>query len=517
MMKESLFKLVIFFSLLIPFSVYAGEGINYIAEEWLNLLHYDNQASVIDANSTFFLSKEGHINPKAEFEANLAAFEQKNVTALCAFPARAEYISRVTGKSFINPNCPAYEEFRQKVPMDQIFIIFAGENNTVPTSIMGHIFIKFSGISEGKLREHSFSYFATDVKTDNAKFYYDVLVSSIDGLYALTPYRKKIKDYLEVEQRPIWELELELTNEQKLYLHKHLWELKGQNVRYSFIFHNCGTGTVNILKIVQPQAINPQFYKLFETPVDYIKMLDKSGLIKNTEVIPSHEYQQKSKDGKKKSILEAKKSSQIYVGHNHNRHNLTELKFMPLYQDFYDVSKAYYDDIETKFLNFDLAYRNKFYLDKLDILNMRSIVDASQSLGLQSKYLKFAFENRLGQTNTAIKPVVEGGIGYAFAFWEQRLKPYVLPKIGYRYDQVNNFYIAPELGIIIKPLDNIKIIFSYEKYFDSRYNNRGYSEKISSNFAYLLFDQTTLYLKYHKYSGSHAADEELAMGIGYNF
>jgi hypothetical protein len=293
-----------------------------------------------------------------------------------------------------------------------------------------------------------------------------------------------------------------------------MWELKGVNVRYSFISHNCGTGTVNIIKVIYPDVIDTKFYKFFKTPIDYVKMFERGKIIENINLIRSDEYELKSKKGKKKNILDAKRSSQIYAGYKGLGNGGLELRYMPVYQDFYDVSKAYYDDIETKMLSIDLAYHNKLYINKVDLVSMRSIVDYKTL----SKYFRLSLENYLGRTNTGIKPVMEGGAGYSYALFNRIIKPYILPKIGYRYDNTNNFYVVPEFGIIFKPADNIKIVVSYEKYFDSRYNNRGFGKKLSTNFAYLFFDETTLYLKYNQYSDtSDKDDQEFMIGIGYSF
>jgi hypothetical protein len=588
-LNKSIFLPILLF-ILMPFFVSAKEGISYeniikivddkkLYEEkdWLYLLHYEGSRSVVDKNSEFFLSSKGHKDPKLEMSETIRAFfdssKKGDEHAICSFPARFEYITknaRLDKKLFPSPKCAGYEEFVEKAPLDTAAIVFASENNMVPSSIMGHIFVKISGETNGGLREHAFSYFATDFDESSPKVYLDVIFSSIDGIYALTPYSSKKENYIFYDQRVVWEIELNLNDEQKSYFHKHLWELKEKNVRYSFIFHNCGTASVNLFKIVYGGF---NMNKVFETPIDYIKKLESDGNIKSVSLIPSPEYYLKMvrdnydlidiykirtksgnlndkqkymanllhnyhesmgmaqndiyKDINKseldikeevKTVLDTNPSSRIYTGYKNYNKDAVEIEFMPLYQNFYDVSAGYFDDFETKIANIRLVYDDKVYVDKIDVFTSRSIIDSSLSWGMFSKHIGFSFENALGVDGFNLKPVLEAGGGYAFSLFNEAVKPYVLPKLGYRYDHYNNFYVVPEAGLIIKPVEDIKVVLTYEKYFNSKKNNRGFNERFTANAAYRLPKNFSLNFKYNKYSGTSLKDdEEFNIGIGLNF
>lgn len=68
----------------------------YNSVEWKNLLHYDNEKSVINKESNFFLSSDGFKNPQAEYLATLKAIteniKQQDNHAICKYPARFDYI-----------------------------------------------------------------------------------------------------------------------------------------------------------------------------------------------------------------------------------------------------------------------------------------------------------------------------------------------------------------------------------------------------------------------------------------
>lgn len=519
-----------------PSFVFAEEGIShngvileakekklFNSNEWKALLHYDSGKSMVDKNSEFFLDKKGYKNLEKEMNATIKFLYDKSLKgdsrAFCKFPARASFLQKNLNINldFDFSSCLGYGEAIKKIPMENVYIVFASENNSVPTSVMGHVLLKFSGNYLGKKREHAFSYFATDVDTNSPKFYFDVVFSSIDGLYVLSPYRAKKEAYLD-EKRSVWEVELELDEEQKSYLHKHIWELKRQNVRYSFINHNCGTASMNLLKIVYPEVGFEKKYKPFATPIDYILELNKEQKTNTINLIPSSEYMEKQKKSKQpKNILDSLPSSKLYLGYKNLDKDAIEMSFMPVYQDFYDVHKAQYDDYESKTLSINAIYDDKFYIDRIDILKMRSIIGAS-SIKDVSKYLKIAMENSIEKQNTSLKPVFEVGAGYSFPFFEYRVKPYVLPKVGYRYDDVHNAYIVSELGLILNSSENSKIVVSYEKYFNSEKNNRGFDEKFGANFAYLITKTNTLNISYNRYNSTVSKNnEEIRFGVGFSF
>ena len=146
----------------------------YNSLEWHNLLHYINGGSAINKNSTFFLSPDGYKNPKAEYIATIKEFlntdNLSNQHAICRYPARFNYIlqsSNLSANDFPKPTCYDYTEYKNKVPFEKIFIVFASENNISPSTMLGHSFLKI----EGQNKAHSFSYFAAFDTTDSLNFY----------------------------------------------------------------------------------------------------------------------------------------------------------------------------------------------------------------------------------------------------------------------------------------------------------------------------------------------------------
>ena len=495
----------------------------YKTSQWQNLLHYHNGQSVINKSSDFFLAKDGYKNPKAEYIATLKAFSDDDVSeadnhAICKYPARFDYVLKVNGfkkTDFPNVKCLAYEEYEQKVPIDNVTMIFASENNVSPSSMMGHSFIKLSGKNENGLKEHSFSYFATVDVSSTLKFYADILTVGIDGAYVLSPYAKKRDEYMLKEKRSLWEFDLNLTAKEIAYLKKHLWELKGHNIKYSLISHNCNTAVISILKVAKHKFATDSI-KPFVTPVEYVQELYNKELIKNISLEPTNYTKEKIKKYGVRNLLTANKSSRVEFGVRVSNLPYTEIRLSPIYQDIKDINTAYFDETESKIGEVALAYshnKKRAYIKSFDILKMRSIIDYGISQDY-SKYFKLSFENNMSDMKTKLKPVFEFGLGYGV--YGKQLVGYFLPKVGFRYDDYANLYIASEIGAVVKLSNKIKVITSYEQYFNAKSNNRGYNARYNCFLGYELSPNLDLHAEYNRYSDA-GIKNEFYLSVSYKF
>ncbi len=493
----------------------------YESQEWKNLLHYDGNKSVINSDSTFFLSPEGYNNPRAEYLATLKAMSDSDVQddghAICRYPARFEYILsklKLSKNDFPKVKCKAYREYLEKVPFDKVAIVFAAENNISPSSMMGHTFLKISGKNSKGYKEHAFSYFAAVDKADSLQFYIDVMTVGIDGAYILLPYREKENDYLYGEKRSLWEFDLKMTPAEKQKLKQHLWELKGSNISYSLISHNCNTAVISILKVANPD-FDIATIKPFITPVEYIQKLRFKQKIANAEIDPTDYIREKIRRYGIKNILEANKNTRIEISHHNTGKDFTKIKLSPVYQDIKDNNHGYFDEMESKIgeVSFGYSKDNKLFLDSINLLKMRSILDYDIQQDF-SKHFKLSFENDLNKNNTSLKPTFEFGLGVAK--YISNASFYLMPKVGWRYNHYNNFYITPEIGTIIHLTDKTKMLASYEYYFNSRGNNRGYNGKYNFYLGQELIENIDLYADYSYFQDANYK-HDFTIGLSYRF
>jgi hypothetical protein len=144
---------------------------------------------------------------------------------------------------------------------------------------------------------------------------------------------------------------------------------------------------------------------------------------------------------------------------------------------------------------------------------MKSIIDYSSTNSF-SKYFRLGFENDLFNEETELKPIFEFGLGISKKI--STTSVYILPKIGYHYDDYSNFYISPQIGAISKINDNIKIITSYEKYFNAKQNNIGFDEKYNFYIGYKVSSNNEVYFDYSHYSDAKYSDS-FTIGLSLHF
>ncbi len=262
------------------------------SDQWIALLHLNNSQPII-TDPNFILSIDD-FSPKNELLKTLDFFsdtQSRTKENACKFIARAEYLETHLNIpiGFDENQCVSYLEFRSKAPADEVSIVYASENLTQPSSMLGHSMLAISGMNESNvLVEHGISFF-TDLDTINlASILWDTLYEGKKAYFVIDPLPKNINYYLRNEQRNIWQYELNLTDNEKSLLHKHLWELRDLNIDYFFHQHNCATFSLDILSVAQPRLLAHR--QDWVTPIDVVKAAEASSTISKVQVYPSNKW-----------------------------------------------------------------------------------------------------------------------------------------------------------------------------------------------------------------------------------
>jgi len=263
--------------------------------EWKALLHAKQNHSYI-SDPHFFLS-HSTFSLESELIASLKAFQQPidlgNTHPICRFPARFHWLRsqlKLSPKHFPQPACTQYQEFIEKVPVASIALIFASANVTSPSSMMGHAFLKLSGINKKNIHvDHAVTYFTLLNSYNVPKIVYQNFAGGMQGFFALQPYSRLKKNYLQREHRNIWEYTLNITREQKLLIRDHVWELKNIKSDYLFAKYNCATLTWYFMQLIAPRSFKHPL-KAWVTPIDIVKMASHAKLIQHTQVITSNQW-----------------------------------------------------------------------------------------------------------------------------------------------------------------------------------------------------------------------------------
>ncbi|MEY2838835.1 MAG: hypothetical protein RJB60_1134 [Pseudomonadota bacterium] len=251
---------------------------------WAALLHV--QQGMPSTQDPHFILTLGHFSVEAELHATLEHLYGGAVpNAVCRFPARHAWIRKHLPQAPDLPllACADLNEFMRRVPFEQVSLVYASENLSQPSSMMGHLFLKVAGAhSQGQSVEHAIAFF-TDVDTYNLpKLMLDSLVLGMPGHFALSPYEDEVNTYVRKEQRSLWEYELKLDDFNRELLRLHLIELKQTTFTYYFHRYNCATLVKHVLALAAPRVLDvPDF---ITTPKDVIKLADAAGVIANTSV-----------------------------------------------------------------------------------------------------------------------------------------------------------------------------------------------------------------------------------------
>lgn len=251
--------------------------------KWQKLNYY--QDSFLLPTTSFLVSKEpNRTSLQSELEAFVLA-AKSNPDLACKFPARYTFLVQ---KGFVErpleyDRCPDLGEYLTKVPADSFYYIYAAENITSVTSMMGHGFLMAEGLDkDGVKRQHTYSYFAELNSLNPITLFYGAMFSGLNGKFALHPYRKDLNQYLDKEQREVWSYKIKLSQEEIHELQLLLWELKEVDFTYHFHSFNCATLLLHALSIIRPQLA--EYEVLFVSPLDIAKALEDEEIIEEVSV-----------------------------------------------------------------------------------------------------------------------------------------------------------------------------------------------------------------------------------------
>lgn len=253
---------------------------------WSALLHISNDTIRIE-DPDFILS-HADFSLENEMQATLRyLYESKDKQAVCRFPARYLWLQRNLELPLLPlAQCDDLNEFLERAPADEVALVYASENLTQPSSMMGHIFLNIAGQNnENERVEHSISFFTEIDSWNLPKVFFESLATGKPGYYALSPYREQILRYLHEERRNVWRYQLRLDDFQRELIHLHLYELRGTQLTYFFHDYNCATLVNFVMALAAPEVREPESFWL--TPLDVVRASQQAGLVEQVSIQPS--------------------------------------------------------------------------------------------------------------------------------------------------------------------------------------------------------------------------------------
>jgi hypothetical protein len=251
---------------------------------WQALLHYPVQGgdSYVD-DSRFFLNHRGHLDPVAELRATIAAVAEDKQT-VCRFPDRYLWLKKHTLMPHWDlSHCDDYQQWRQGLNIDRVVLVFASSFLNSPSSMYGHTFLRLDPAGERQqsaFLSYALNFGASIPANENGMLYaYRGLFGGYPGLFTMQPYYEKIQEYTRLENRDMWEYELNLNSEEIDRLLAHTWALRDINFAYYFFDENCSFRLLELLEVARPGVDLSSPFEYAAMPVDTVRQLVTAGMV----------------------------------------------------------------------------------------------------------------------------------------------------------------------------------------------------------------------------------------------
>jgi hypothetical protein len=260
--------------------------------EWGALLHYKPRLflpgvkSLVDAHS-FFNASDGKYNPEAELEATLASFfsrmddENADQHPQCTFIARYHWLKRelaIDSQRLVEQPCAQYHAWFKGLNAQQLTLVFPTAYLNNPASMFGHTLLRIDAKDQDentRLLAYSLNFAAMTDQERGIVFGFKGLFGGYQGRFSIAPYYLKVKEYSDIENRDIWEYQLNLTPEEIERFLMHVWEMQRAYFDYYFLDENCAYHLLSLLEVARPGLRLTDKLRWWVIPGDTIREVTK--------------------------------------------------------------------------------------------------------------------------------------------------------------------------------------------------------------------------------------------------
>ena len=273
--------------------------------QWLTLGHYlpslfgSGLVSVMDSPG-FFLSPTGKTDPQAELDATLAGFfapppeNPETQHPQCAFVARYHWLKAELAfdpARLPEQPCAEFRKWYEAIAPAQVTLVFPSAYLNQPSSMFGHTLLRIDRAGQGEgARLHSYAINYGAVTGDDGAVIFAIkgLAGGYRGVYSILPYYEKVTTYSDLENREIWEYELNLDRTEVRRLVMHVWELRQIYANYYFLDENCSYQLLALLEVARPELDLTGGFGGWAIPADTVRaVVAQSGLLAHAVYRPS--------------------------------------------------------------------------------------------------------------------------------------------------------------------------------------------------------------------------------------
>ena len=261
---------------------------------WLNLLQIHD--GIKTGAADFYWSSQA-ATAEDELKSSLGAVldpVQRSAFA-CRFPARFYFLSHrfaLTGAMEQLRQCDRLSASIELDRIERISLILVGSYLSNPASSFGHTLVRLHQRSgQGVAKDLSFNYGALIPPKEHVAAY---VSKGIFGWYraAYSDQEPFVHDitYNHLENRDSWVYGLKQSDEDRLLVALHLWEMAGAKFQYFFFSRNCAWQMANSLQLsLQDRSGQRTSIPVWTLPVDVVHELQDKGVIDQVTHVPSHQ------------------------------------------------------------------------------------------------------------------------------------------------------------------------------------------------------------------------------------
>lgn len=275
--------------------------------EWRALVHY--RANLILTGVTgqaddpgFYLAPAGKTDPAAELDATLSAFFEPAVVESdsvqhpqCRFIARYHWLREVLR---IDPTrlppqpCRRFQAWRDVLNAAELTLVFPSAYINNPSSMFGHTLLRVDAADQDertRLLAYAINYAVNPGGDGGVAFTFKSLVGLYPGLFSISPYYVKVRDYSSIENRDIWEYRLNFTQPEIDRLLEHAWELGPVRFDYYFFDENCAYHLLSLFEVARPSLHLTNRFRGWVIPVDTVRrMVAQAGMVREVVYRPAN-------------------------------------------------------------------------------------------------------------------------------------------------------------------------------------------------------------------------------------
>lgn len=284
------------------------ERLNTLANDpyWLSLGHYEQGQlgawrSHVD-EARFFIAEHGDSSPQAELHATLKALyapidhtDNADSHPQCRYPARTRWLREQLQLSDLPAvKCSEFNTWMHDIAPHSTVLVFPAAYLNSPSSMFGHTLLRIdqehTQTQGSAMLSYALNFGAIIEGSDNSiLFAWKGLMGGYPGQFALLPYQQKMAEYNRLENRDLWEYQLNLTAAETQRMLEHVWELKQIRFDYFFFDENCSYRLLELLEVARPGLRLTEQFPLTAIPADTVRAVQEAGLVVSTHYRPSRE------------------------------------------------------------------------------------------------------------------------------------------------------------------------------------------------------------------------------------